>query len=137
MSRRVVITGLGTVNPLGTDTATFWQRARAGESGIGPITRFDASEFGARIAGEIPDFNDRGILEPREARRMDIFARYAIVSAVQALDDAGLPPERARSGPHRGPAGRRLRRAGHPGGGIRTPVQARSAGECTRCWCRR
>ena len=94
MSRRVVITGLGTVNPLGTDTAAFWQRAKAGESGIGPITRFDASEFGARIAGEIPDFSDRDVLESREARRMDIFSRYAIVAAVQALDDAGLPPER-------------------------------------------
>ena len=94
MSRRVVITGLGTVNPLGTDTAAFWQRAKAGESGIGPITRFDASEFGARIAGEIPDFSDRDVLESRDARRMDIFSRYAIVAAVQALDDAGLPPER-------------------------------------------
>ena len=94
MNRRVVITGLGTVNPLGTDTATFWQRAKAGESGIGPITRFDASDFGARIAGEIPDYSDRGILEPRDARRMDIFSRYAIVAAVQALDDAGLGPER-------------------------------------------
>ena len=94
MSRRVVVTGLGTVNPLATDAATFWRRAKAGESGIGPITRFDAGEFGTRIAGEIPDFSDRGILESREARRMDIFSRYAIVSAVQALDDAGLPPER-------------------------------------------
>ena len=79
--------------------ATFWQRAKAGESGIGPITRFDASEFGARIAGEIPDFSDRGILESREARRMDIFSRYAIVSAIQALEDAslasgGLDPDR-------------------------------------------
>ena len=99
MSRRVVVTGLGTVNPLATDVATFWQRAKAGESGIGPITRFDASEFGARIAGEIPDFSDRGILESREARRMDIFSRYAIVSAIQALEDAslasgGLDPDR-------------------------------------------
>ena len=90
MSRRVVITGLGTVNPLATDTATFWQRAKAGESGIGPITRFDASDFGARIAGEIPDFSTSGVLEPRDARRMDIFSRYAIVAAAQALDDAGL-----------------------------------------------
>ncbi len=93
MSRRVVVTGLGTVNPLATDADAFWRRAKAGESGIGPITRFDASDFGARIAGEIPDFSDRGILESREARRMDIFSRYAIVSAVQALEDAGLAPE--------------------------------------------
>lgn len=93
MSRRVVITGLGTVNPLGNDAATFWQRVKAGESGIGPITRFDASEFSSRIAGEIPDFSCRDVLESREARRMDLFSRFAIVAAAQALGDAGLTSE--------------------------------------------
>ena len=90
MSRRVVVTGLGTVNPLGKDTSTFWQRVQAGESGIGPVTRFDASDFSSRIAGEIIDFNDRHVLESRESRRMDLFSRYAIVAAMQALADAGL-----------------------------------------------
>ena len=90
MSRRVVITGLGTVNPLGTDTGTFWQRVQAGESGIGPVTRFDASDFSSRIAGEIPDFNDRHVLESRESRRMDLFSRFAIVAAMEALGDAGI-----------------------------------------------
>ena len=90
MSRRVVITGLGTVNPLGTDTSTFWQRVQAGESGIGPVTRFDASDFSSRIAGEIPDFNDRHVLESRESRRMDLFSRFAIVAAMEALGDAGI-----------------------------------------------
>ena len=93
MNRRVVITGLGTVNPLGNDAVTFWQRAKAGESGIGPITRFDAGDFSSRIAGEITDFNDRDVLESREARRMDLFSRFAIVAAAQALDDAGLTAE--------------------------------------------
>ncbi len=93
MSRRVVITGLGTVNPLGNDAATFWQRVKAGESGIGPITRFDASDFSSRIAGEVPDFSYRDVLESREARRMDLFSRFAIVAAAQALDDAGLTSE--------------------------------------------
>ena len=93
MSRRVVITGLGTVNPLANDTATFWRRVKAGESGIGPITRFDASDFSSRIAGEITDFSARDVLESREARRMDLFSRFAIVAAAQALDDAGLTAE--------------------------------------------
>ena len=90
MSRRVVITGLGTVNPLGTDTGTFWQRVQAGDSGIGPVTRFDASDFSSRIAGEIPDFNDRHVLESRESRRMDLFSRFAIVAAMEALGDARI-----------------------------------------------
>jgi len=90
MSRRVVITGLGTVNPLGKDTSTFWQRVQAGESGIGPVTRFDASDFSSRIAGEIPDFSDRHVLESRESRRMDLFSRFAIVAAMEALGDAGI-----------------------------------------------
>ena len=93
MSRRVVITGLGTVNPLGKDTSTFWQRVQAGESGIGPVTRFDASDFSSRIAGEIPDFNDRHVLESRESRRMDLFSRFAIVAAMEALGDAGIDPD--------------------------------------------
>ena len=93
MTRRVVITGLGTVNPLGRDTSTFWQRVQAGESGIGPVTRFDAGDFSCRIAGEIPDFNDRHVLESRASRRMDLFSRFAIVAAMQALEDAGLDPD--------------------------------------------
>ena len=93
MNRRVVITGLGTVNPLGKDTSTFWQRVQAGESGIGPVTRFDASDFSSRIAGEIIDFNDRHVLESRESRRMDLFSRFAIVAAMQSLEDAGLAPD--------------------------------------------
>ena len=93
MSRRVVITGLGTVNPLGKDTGTFWQRVQAGESGIGPVTRFDASDFSSRIAGEIPDFSDRHVLESRESRRMDLFSRFAIVAAMEALGDAGIDPD--------------------------------------------
>ena len=93
MSRRVVITGLGTVNPLGRDTATFWAGVRGGESGIGAVTRFDASAFSSRIAGEIRDFDDSHVLESREARRMDLFSRFALVAGLQALDDAGLTPE--------------------------------------------
>ena len=93
MSRRVVVTGMGTVNPLGNDAETFWQRVRAGESGIGPVTRFDAADFSSRIAGEIKDLDSSAVLDTREARRMDAFARFAVVAGLQALEHAGLQPE--------------------------------------------
>ena len=93
MDRRVVITGVGTVNALGNNAERFWQGVRAGKSGIGSLTRFDASAFSSRVAGEVQDFDDSAHVEPREARRMDLFTRYAISSAMEALDDANLELE--------------------------------------------
>ena len=90
MERRVVITGLGTVNALGNDVASFWQGVREGRSGLGPLTRFDASEFPSRVAAQVEDYDDSNCLETREARRMDLFTRYSIKSAVEALDDAAI-----------------------------------------------
>ena len=90
MSRRVVITGLGTVNPLGNNATEFWQRVKEGKSGVKKITRFDASDFPSRIAGEIRDFDDSQIIESREARRMDLFSRYAIVATMEALSDCQI-----------------------------------------------
>lgn len=90
MSNRVVITGLGLVTPVGNDVATSWDALVAGRSGVGLITLFDASEYPARIAAEVRDFDPVALFGRREARRMDRFVQFAMASAGQALDDAGL-----------------------------------------------
>jgi 3-oxoacyl-[acyl-carrier-protein] synthase II len=88
--RRVVVTGLGAVSPVGNDVQTTWASLIAGKSGIGPITRFDAAALGCRIAGEVKGFDVTAYLAPKEARRMDVFVHYGIAAAVQALKDSGL-----------------------------------------------
>jgi len=88
--RRVVITGLGHVSPIGNDVATGWANLIAGKSGIGRITRFDASDMACQIAGEVKDFDIGAYLSPKEARRMDVFIHYGIAAALQAVNDAGL-----------------------------------------------
>jgi len=92
MSKRIVVTGIGTVNPLGNNVADFWEAIRAGQSGIGPITRFDVSDYPAKIAGEVKDFDPSTIMERKDARKMDRFTHYALASALEAMDDAGLKP---------------------------------------------
>jgi 3-oxoacyl-[acyl-carrier-protein] synthase II len=88
MHRRVVITGIGLVSPVGLNAQTTWQALLAGKSGIGPITHFDASQMTARIAGEINDFDPLTFLERKEVRRMDTFSHFAIAATTEALDDA-------------------------------------------------
>ncbi|MBL8488108.1 MAG: beta-ketoacyl-ACP synthase II [Rhodocyclaceae bacterium] len=91
MSRRkVVVTGLGIVSPVGNTVAEAWENAVAGKSGIGPITRFDASAFKARIAGEVKGFDVAAYLSPKEARRMDVFIHYGMAAGIQAWRDCGL-----------------------------------------------
>ncbi|MCF7927921.1 MAG: beta-ketoacyl-ACP synthase II [Spirochaetales bacterium] len=90
MARRVVVTGIGTVNPVGNDIASFWSNVQAGKSGIGPITRFDTSEYPSKIAGEVRDFDPTMRLEKKVARKMDLFTLYALTSAIEAMEDAGL-----------------------------------------------
>lgn len=90
MNRRVVVTGLGAVTPLGNDISTTWNAARNGESGIGPITYFDPAEFSSKIAGEIKEFNPSDYMDRKEARKMGLFAQYAVAGAAQALQQAGL-----------------------------------------------
>jgi len=90
MARRVVITGLGMVTPLGTGVAKNWEAACAGKSGIGNITKFDASDFSSRIAGEVKDFNPGDFMAKQQIRRFDVFIHYAVASARMALEDAGL-----------------------------------------------
>lgn len=88
--RRVVITGLGQVSPVGNDVHTAWQNLLNGVSGIGAITRFDASALPCRIAGEVKNFDIGEYISAKEARRMDSFIHYGIAAAVQAIADAGL-----------------------------------------------
>ena len=85
-----MITGIGIVCPLGNDLETVWRRLVAGESGIAPITRFDASRVDSRIAGEVKDFDPEDFIDRRAARRMDAYSHYAVAAARQAVDDAGL-----------------------------------------------
>lgn len=95
--RRVVVTGLGAVSPVGNNVADTWQNIVAGKSGIVQISRFDASAFKARIAGEVKGFDVGAYLSPKEARRMDIFIHYGMAAGIQAFRDSGLQisPENA------------------------------------------
>ncbi|MDR6227270.1 beta-ketoacyl-ACP synthase II [Desmospora profundinema] len=90
MAKRVVITGLGVISPIGNDIPTFWNNLIEGKSGVGPITQFDSTDFSTRIAAEVKDFNPLDHFDRREARRMDRFVQFAVVAAKQALDNSGL-----------------------------------------------
>ena len=88
--RRVVVTGLGVVSPVGNSVQETWENIVAGKSGIGAISRFDASTFKSRIAGEVKGFDVTAYLPPKEARRMDVFIHYGMAAGIQALRDSGL-----------------------------------------------
>lgn len=90
--RRVVITGIGLVTPLGVGTKKTWDALLRGESGIGPVTRFDATRFATRIAGEIRDFDPLAFIERKEIRKMDRFIQLAVVAAALAVEDSGIDP---------------------------------------------
>lgn len=90
MERRVVVTGLGMLTPLGNDVASTWQAILAGKSGVGPVTRFDASLMASQIAAEVKNFDSSLAVDPKEARRMDTFIIFAVEAARQALLDSGL-----------------------------------------------
>jgi 3-oxoacyl-[acyl-carrier-protein] synthase II len=89
--RRVVVTGLGCISPVGNTVADAWNNLLAGQSGIGPITRFDASAMSCRIVGEVKNFDLESYISAKEARTMDRFIHYGIAAAAQAIQDAGLP----------------------------------------------
>jgi 3-oxoacyl-[acyl-carrier-protein] synthase II len=88
--RRVVITGLGIVSPVGNDISSAWASIMAGRSGIGPVTRFDASSFPTHFGGEIRGLDLASYLGPKDARRMDAFMQYGVVAGMQAMRDSGL-----------------------------------------------
>ena len=90
MTRRVVVTGVGLLTPLGIGTESSWEAIRAGKSGIGPITQFDASAFSCRIAGEVKGFDPSAYIEKKEIKKMGRFIQFAIAAAEFALKDSGL-----------------------------------------------
>ncbi len=92
MRKRVVVTGLGCISPLGNDVPSTWQAILSGTSGVGPITHFDASEFKTQFAAEVKVFDPDEHLGRRDARRMDRFTQFALVATKEALDAAGLEP---------------------------------------------
>src|SRR6185503_3176817 len=88
--RRVVVTGLGIVSPVGIGVAEAWKNLLAGTSGVGPITKFDASALPTRIAAEVKGFTSADWMPPKETRRSDLFIHYGIAATKLALDDAGF-----------------------------------------------
>jgi 3-oxoacyl-[acyl-carrier-protein] synthase II len=90
LNRRVVVTGIGLVSPVGIGTQANWDALCAGVSGIGPITRFDASAFATRFAGEVKGFEPLQFIEKKELKKMDIFIQFALAASQFAMDDAGL-----------------------------------------------
>lgn len=88
--QRIVITGMGAITPLGLDTDSTWQRLIKGESGIQAITDFDTTDFRAKIAGQVKDFDISQYMSAKDARRFDVFVQYGVAAAAQALKDADL-----------------------------------------------
>jgi 3-oxoacyl-[acyl-carrier-protein] synthase II len=104
-SRRVVVTGLGALTPVGNTAAELWASLTQGRSGIGPITKFDVLEkddrgeyrYATRIAGEVRDFDATRYIDRKEVRRLDLYLQYAIACAAMAVEDAGVDPARVDS----------------------------------------
>ena len=95
--RRVVVTGLGAVTPIGNTVEDFWAGIREGKVGIGPITKFDTTDYKVKIAAEVKDFNAKDRMDSRAARRMDSFCQYAVAAAKEAFEDAELDMEKEDS----------------------------------------
>ncbi|RBP92206.1 3-oxoacyl-[acyl-carrier-protein] synthase II [Cytobacillus firmus] len=88
--RRVVVTGIGAVTPLGNNTETTWNNIKSGVSGVGPLTRLNADEYPAKVAAEVKDFNPEEYIDKKDARKMDRFTHYAVASSFMAVKDANL-----------------------------------------------
>ena len=94
MSRRVVVTGLGAVTPIGNNVDDFWAAVKAGKIGFDHITKFDTTDFKCHIAAELKDFNPQDFMDRKAAKRMEPFSQYAVAAAKQAIDDSGLDIEK-------------------------------------------
>ena len=88
--RRVVVTGLGLVTPVGIGVTESWKNIVAGVSGISNITKFDASNFPSNLAGEVKNFEPNNFLNPKDARRMDTFIQYGLTAGIEAIKDSGI-----------------------------------------------
>lgn len=93
MKRRVVVTGLGAVTPIGNNAEDFWKSIRAGKAGIGPLTKFDASEYKVKLAAEVKDFKAADYMDAKAARRMEAFSQYAVAAAKEAFQQSGIRME--------------------------------------------
>ena len=83
--RRVVVTGMGRVTPVGNDVASFWESLKSGKCGIGPITHFDTAEYKVKVAAEVKDFDPLRYMEKSELRKFDVFCQYAMAAATQCF----------------------------------------------------
>ena len=92
--RRVVVTGLGAVTPIGNNVETFWKNVKAGKVGIGEITKFDTADFKVKLAAEVKDFNPKDYMDFKSAKRMELFSQYAVVASKEAMADAGIEMEK-------------------------------------------
>ncbi|MBO1911875.1 beta-ketoacyl-[acyl-carrier-protein] synthase II, partial [Microvirga sp. 3-52] len=88
--RRVVITGIGAISPVGNTAEESWEAVINGKSGVGPLTRLDSDQFPVKVAAEVKDFNIEDYIERKEARKMDRFTHYALAASIMAMKDAGL-----------------------------------------------
>ena len=92
--RRVVITGMGAITPLGLNVEEFWNGLKEGRHGFGEITRFDASEYKAHLAGEVKGFVGKEFMDAKAAKRMELFCQYAVAATKEAIEEAGLDMEK-------------------------------------------
>ena len=92
--RRVVVTGLGAVTPIGNNVETFWENVKAGTVGIGEITRFDTTDFKVKLAAEVKNFNAKEHMDFKSAKRMELFSQYAVAASKEAMADAGIDMEK-------------------------------------------
>ena len=90
---RVVVTGMGAITPIGNDVESFWEGLKNKKIGFGPITYFDTTEYKAKVAAEVKDFDPKQYMDPKAARRMELFSQYAVAASAQALKDAGIDME--------------------------------------------
>ena len=91
--RRVVITGMGAVTPIGNNVETFWKSVKEGKNGIGSITKFDTTDYKVKIAAEVKDFSAKDQMDFKAAKRMETFSQYAAAAAKEACADAGRPDD--------------------------------------------
>ena len=89
MSRRVVVTGMGAITPIGLSVEEFWAGVKEGKTGFGPITKFDASEYKCKLAAEVKGFDAKNYMDFKAAKRMEAFCQYAVAASREALEDAG------------------------------------------------
>lgn len=94
MKNRVVVTGMGAITPIGNDVETFWQGLKDKKVGIGPITYFDTTEFKAKLAAEVKDFDAKSYMDPKAAKRMELFSQFGVAASKEAMEHAGIDMEK-------------------------------------------